>query len=78
MNSKSPRVRGNVLLINFAIFIEYLQVQRALPGIERGRGLRYSLCLRKAHRIQGKLRIDEKILRNNYRQGTSDYYHRKG
>lgn len=36
MNSKSPRVRGNVLLINFAIFIEYLQVQGVLPGIKRG------------------------------------------
>lgn len=36
MNSKSPVVRGNVLLINFTIFIEYLQVQGALPGIKRG------------------------------------------
>jgi hypothetical protein len=36
MNSKSRRVRGNVLLTNSTIFIEYLQVQGSLANIIRG------------------------------------------
>lgn len=56
MNSESPTIRGKVLVINSATFIEHFQVQGTLPGIagDGQIGLRHSFCLKKAHRTEEK------------------------